>query len=127
MNKIERHRLTSQLEEWVSQLGAILGPGLPLPTNSECLLHEMKMGGISFRQDVVIPLSYKNYRPETQLKVSLLIENEIPLEFAESPSIAIPRMQAILRHSGKELGFVLHLQGKTAQPKLEKITHSHKN
>jgi len=90
------------------------------------LIFELRSAMLSFRENVVIPVTYKYFKPENQLKVDLLIENEIPVEIEMESSEAHRKMMAVLRHSGKPIGLLITLQVKPVRFILNKITYPQK-
>ncbi len=57
-----------------------LGPGLLESTYEQCLAHELKLNGISFRLQHPLPVSYKGLRLDCGYRVDVLVEDEIILE-----------------------------------------------
>lgn len=108
MNRIERQRIVSILAEAAQEVLKELGHDLPLALYKECFLLEMKLKGINFREDVVIPLNYKGFKPETLIKSQLLIENDMPLELVCDPMPTTGAMDSILRLWNKELGLIIN-------------------
>jgi GxxExxY protein len=122
MDKVERHRLTNQITGTMKLIWLNLGNGLPVGVYLDCLLHELKINNIPYRQDVVIPVIYKGYKPETLMKTMLLVDGEIPVELVKDDPDARQRLKAVLRHSGKNTGILMQIQGKPDSLKIEKIT-----
>ena len=126
MNNTDRNRIIAQIESMMNQIWEKLGEGLPLATYRECLIFELRSAMLSFRENVVIPVTYKYFKAENQLKVDLLIENEIPVEIEMESSEAHRKMMAVLRHSGKPIGLLITLQVKPVRFILNKITYPQK-
>ncbi len=122
MDKVERHRLINQISGMMRLIWASLGSGLPAGIYLDCLLHELKINNIPYRQDVVIPVVYKGYRLDTLMKAMLLIDGEIPVELVKDEPEARQRLKAILRHSGKDTGILMQIIGKPDSLKIEKVT-----
>jgi GxxExxY protein len=108
MNRIERQRIVSIIAEAAQEVLKELGHDLPLALYKECFLHELRLRGINFREDVVIPLNYKGFKPETLIKSQLLIENDMPLELVCINVPSSGTMDSILRLWNKELGLIIN-------------------
>lgn len=57
-----------------------LGPGLLESTYEQCLAHEFRLNGISFRLQWPLPVAYKEVRLDCGYRVDLLIEDSLILE-----------------------------------------------
>jgi GxxExxY protein len=57
-----------------------LGPGLFESSYRECLCEELRLRGVSFKKECIIPLQYKGVRLECGYRVDLLIEDLIVVE-----------------------------------------------
>lgn len=57
-----------------------LGPGLFESSYRECLCEELRLRGVSFRKECLVPLQYKGIRLEFGYRVDLLIEELIVVE-----------------------------------------------
>lgn len=121
MNRIERQRIVSQLAEAAQEVLKELGHDLPLALYKECFLYEMKLKGIGFREDVVIPLNYKGFKPETLIKSQVLIENDIPLELVCDTNLSTGTMDSILRLWNKELGLIINFAAQQTDNLIVKV------
>ena len=57
-----------------------LGPGLLESVYHKCLVHELKLKGIKFQSELLIPVEYKGIEVDAQLRCDLLIENKLVVE-----------------------------------------------
>ncbi|MEN9999057.1 MAG: hypothetical protein RI922_2047 [Bacteroidota bacterium] len=57
-----------------------LGPGLLESVYHRCLKKELSLIGISYQSEVFIPVDYKGFTLETELRCDLFIENILPVE-----------------------------------------------
>jgi GxxExxY protein len=108
MNRIERQRIVSIVAEAAMEVVKDMGQHLPLALYKECFLHELKLRTINYREDVVIPLTYKGFKPETLIKSEVLVENEMPLELVCDQTPHTGTMSTILRLWNKELGLIIN-------------------
>ena len=57
-----------------------LGPGLLESVYHKCMLHELKLRGINFQSEVVVPINYKGLDVEAELRCDILVENILIVE-----------------------------------------------
>lgn len=67
-----------------------LGPGLLESVYHKCLKYELQKRGISFQSELVIPIVYKGFEIEADLRCDLLIEECLVIELK-----AIDKVQPI--------------------------------
>ncbi len=58
----------------------VLGPGLLESTYEQCLAHELKQAGVSFKMQHPLPVEYKGIRLDCGYRVDLLVDDELILE-----------------------------------------------
>ena len=88
-----------------------MGPGLLESIYEQCLMKEFELRNVMAQHQVLIPLIYKGYELSRELKVDILVENEIVLEL-KSAEIMHPVYEAqlisYLRLTNKKLGFLIN-------------------
>ena len=57
-----------------------LGPGLLESTYEQCLAHEMKLTGMSFRMQHPLPVEYKGIRLDCGYRIDLFVEENLIVE-----------------------------------------------
>ena len=57
-----------------------LGPGLLESVYHRCLKKELSLLGINYQSELFIPVDYKGFKLETELRCDLFIENILPVE-----------------------------------------------
>jgi len=57
-----------------------LRPGLLESTYEQCLAHELKLQGIPFLLQHLLPVGYKNLRLDCGYRVDILVDNQIIIE-----------------------------------------------
>jgi len=57
-----------------------LGPGLLENVYEKCLKHELEMSGFEVKQQVYLPVQFKEIEIDTELRIDLLIEDLIVIE-----------------------------------------------
>jgi GxxExxY protein len=89
----------------------IMGPGLLESIYEECLMKEFELRGVSAKNQVLIALNYKSFELSKELKIDILVENEIILELKSSEimhSVYEAQIISYLKLSNKSLGFLIN-------------------
>jgi GxxExxY protein len=88
-----------------------LGPGLLEGVYRLCLGLELECRGLKYRQEVSLPLLYRDKKIENCFRLDFLVEGEIVLELKSVETI-LPVHEAqlltYLRLSGKQLGLLIN-------------------
>ena len=89
----------------------IMGPGLLESIYEQCLMKEFELRMVKVKNQVPISLVYKTYELSRELKIDILVENEIILEL-KSSEIMHPVYEAqiisYLKLTNKKLGFLIN-------------------
>jgi GxxExxY protein len=72
---MEKDPLTGKVIGCAIEVHRGLGPGLLESTYEQCLAHEMRLNGISFRLQHGLPVEYKGLRLDCGYRVDVLAEN----------------------------------------------------
>ena len=65
-----------------------LGPGRLESAYRRCLMHELFLRGIHFRNECPLPLEYKGLRLDSGYRLDLLVENAVVVEAKSVESLA---------------------------------------
>lgn len=57
-----------------------LGPGLLESVYEKCLIHELKLRGLSTRGQVIVPVEYKGISIEAELRADVIVDNLVIVE-----------------------------------------------
>lgn len=79
-SKSDLYDLSHQVIGAAIEVHRALGPGLLESVYHLCLKHELNSRGILFESEFSVPVNYKEFKLDTNLKCDLLIENKIVLE-----------------------------------------------
>lgn len=89
----------------------LMGPGLLESIYEQCLMKEFELRAVKAKNQVPISLLYKGYELSKELKLDILVENEIILEL-KSSEIMHPVYEAqiisYLKLANKKLGFLIN-------------------
>jgi GxxExxY protein len=88
-----------------------LGPGLLESAYRQCLCHELKLRGVSFRYEVPLPVHYKGTLLDCGYRIDILVEETVVLELKSIDKL-LPIHEAqlltYLRLSGKRIGLLIN-------------------
>ncbi len=89
----------------------IMGPGLLESIYEQCLMKEFELRNVNAKHQAPISLKYKGYELSRELRIDILVENEIILEL-KSTEIMHPVYEAqiisYLKLTNKKLGFLVN-------------------
>jgi GxxExxY protein len=89
----------------------VLGPGLLEFAYQACLSHELQLHGLRFRQQVELPLVYKDVKLDCGYRIDFIVEEKVILELKAIEGI-LPVHQAqlltYLRLSGLRIGLLMN-------------------
>lgn len=111
MEKEEYEKLAKEIVDVCITVHRIMGPGLLESVYELCMMKEFELRKIEAKNQVTIPLVYKEFELSKEFKIDILVENEIILEL-KSSEIMIPVYEAqtisYLKLSEKKLGFLIN-------------------
>ena len=88
-----------------------LGPGLLESTYEQCLYKELGLRGISIRQQVPLPVSYKGFELDCGYRLDIVVEDKVIIELKSVENIEpIHQAQLLtyLKLSGLKLGILVN-------------------
>jgi GxxExxY protein len=107
----QRDPRTSSIIAAAIDVHRCLGPGLLESAYEECLCHELRLRGRSFRRQVELPVSYKGLQLDCGYKIDLVVDDAVILELKCGESI-LPVHEAqlltYLKLSGKRVGLLIN-------------------
>jgi GxxExxY protein len=108
---MDYHKTSGIILDSCIMVHKIMGPGLLESIYEQCLMKEFDLRSIKALNQVPISLIYKSYELSRELKIDILVENEIILEL-KSCEIMHPVYEAqiisYLKLTGKKLGFLIN-------------------
>jgi len=93
----------------------IVGMGLNEKTYKACLLHELAEMGLTYEENVDIPIFYKNRFISSGITIGLLVEGRVMVEVQTVDFICEESMLQVLnhlRHGDLSLGLILNFNTK---------------
>lgn len=65
-----------------------LGPGLLESTYEACLAHELNLMGLEIRQQVALPVIYKEIKLNAGYRIDMIVENKVIIEIKSVDALA---------------------------------------
>ncbi len=107
----ELNKLSEKIIGAAIEVHRALGPGLLESTYEECLCHEMKLQGLSFERQRLLPVVYKSVSLECGYRLDVVVENLIVLEL-KTVEVLLPLHEAqlltYLKLTGLRLGLLMN-------------------
>jgi len=88
-----------------------LGPGLLEKVYEACFCHELSKAGLSFQQQLNIPIRYDGIEFDEGLRIDVMVENLIICELKavdEMNPVYMAQVLTYLKLAGKRLGFLIN-------------------
>jgi GxxExxY protein len=88
-----------------------LGPGLLESSYEACLAYELEFQGLYFRQQVLLPVVYKEIKLDAGYRIDLLVEERVVVEIKSIEDfnpIHLAQILTYLRLSNLKLGLLLN-------------------
>lgn len=111
MSEQEINILSGTILDSAIEVHRYLGHGLLESVYESCLCKELNLRNINYKRQVIIPVKYKGELVNANLKIDIIVENEIVLEL-KSVEIMLPLFSAqllsYLRLTEKKLGLLIN-------------------
>ncbi|OPX27128.1 MAG: GxxExxY protein [Candidatus Cloacimonas sp. 4484_143] len=115
MSKLLYESLTDKIIKAAIEVHKNLGPGLLESAYEECLLFELIDLGLIVKQQVMIPIKYKDITIKTKYRLDLLVDDKVILELKSVEKLMpIHEAQLItyLKLSGYRVGLLINFNEK---------------
>ncbi|MDA3812775.1 MAG: GxxExxY protein, partial [Candidatus Cloacimonetes bacterium] len=115
MSKLLYEYLTNKIIQAAIEVHKNLGPGLLESAYEECFLYELVIMNLLVKQQVLIPIKYKNITIKTKYRLDLLVENKVIVELKSVEKLThVHEAQLItyLKLSGYRVGLLINVNEK---------------
>lgn len=88
-----------------------LGPGLLESVYEECLAYELSERELSYKQQLVLPIEYKDHRIDSGLRLDFLVEDRVVLEIKAVEALVTvytSQLLTYLKLGNYRLGFLMN-------------------
>jgi GxxExxY protein len=115
--------LTEKIIGCAIEVHRTLGPGLQDQTYEAALCVELKLAGLNFQRQLVIPVSYKNH-PVGEYRLELVVENLVVVEIKSVDRFA-PIFEAqlltYLKITGLKRGLLLNFNSRLLKDGIKRL------
>ena len=115
MSKLLFEALTNKIIKAAIEVHKIIGPGLLESAFEECFVYELIKMGISIKQQLMIPIKYKDIKLKTKYRLDLLIEDKVIIELKSVEKLTpVHEAQLItyLKLTGYRVGLLINFNEK---------------
>ena len=105
------NQITYQIRGAIYDVYKILGPGLLESVYEEALAFELKQRGLQVERQKQVPIIYKENTLETELRLDLLVEDQVVIELksvTEMKDVYYKQTLTYLRLLNKKLGLLVN-------------------
>ena len=108
---MQTNEITEQIIGAAIEVHRVLGPGLLESAYEECLCHELRLRGISFERQRLLPVEYKGMTLDCNYRIDLLVGNTIVVEIkavSDIEPIHEAQLPTYLRLGGWKTGLLIN-------------------
>ncbi len=108
---MEENEITGKIIGAAIEVHRHLGPGLMESVYEECLSQELKLNGLSFERQKVLPVEYKGAKLDCGYRLDLVVEQKVVVEIkAVEKLMPVYTAQVLtyLKLSGLKLGLLIN-------------------
>jgi GxxExxY protein len=78
--KLRCENLTEQIIGAAIEVHKAIGPGLMESVYEECICHELRLRGLGFERQMLVPVTYKGVSVDCKYRLDLLVQDIVILE-----------------------------------------------
>ncbi len=115
MSKLLYKELTDKIIKAAIEIHKILGPGLLESAYEECFVYELIKMDLSVKQQLMIPIKYKDIKLKTTYRLDLLVENKVITELKSVEKLTLvheAQLITYLKLSGYRVGLLINFNEK---------------
>ena len=118
------NEITYQIRGAVFDVYNTLGPGLLESVYEEALVFELEQRGLKVERQKLVPINYKGNALKTELRLDLLVENQIIIELKsveEMKPVFYKQTRTYLKLMNKHLGLLVNFGEKDMHEGIHRI------
>jgi GxxExxY protein len=103
-----------------------LGPGLLESIYEECLCFELSQAGISFERQREVPISYKQNRLSSMLRLDLIVEDKVIIEVKSVKKLEMihnAQLLSYLKLTNKKYGLLINFNVELLKSGIRRIAN----
>ena len=126
-SKDELNRLSNTVIGCAIEVHKVLGPGLLESAYQQCLAWEFRRQGLSVKEQVPVPIRYKEFEVPNAYRLDMLIEDELIVELKavdKIDPIHVAQMLTYLKVSGLRLGLLLNFNVEVMKKGIKRVVNN---
>jgi GxxExxY protein len=123
----ELNRLSNTIIGCAIEVHRVLGPGLLESAYQQCLAWELRRHGLSVKEQVSVPIRYKELDVPNAYRLDILIEDELIVELIavdEIEPVHIAQMLTYLKVNGLRLGLLLNFNVEVMKKGIKRVVNN---
>jgi GxxExxY protein len=123
----ELNRLSNTVIGCAIEVHQVLGPGLLESAYQQCLAWELRRQGLSVKEQVSVPIRYKELDVPNAYRLDILIEDELIVELKAVDKIEpvhIAQMLTYLKVNGLRLGLLLNFNVEVIKKGIKRVVNN---
>jgi GxxExxY protein len=123
----ELNRLSNTVIGCAIEVHQVLGPGLLESAYQQCLAWELRRHGLSVKEQVSVPIRYKELDVPNAYRLDILIEDELIVELKAVDKIEpvhIAQMLTYLKVNGLRLGLLLNFNAEVMKKGIKRVVNN---
>ena len=123
----ELNRLSNTVIGCAIEVHQVLGPGLLESAYQQCLVWELRRQGLSVKEQVSVPIRYKELDVPNAYRLDILIEDELIVELKAVDKIEpvhIAQMLTYLKVNGLRLGLLLNFNVEVMKKGIKRVVNN---
>jgi GxxExxY protein len=120
------NEITYEIRGAVYDVYKELGPGLLESVYEEALCFELEKRGLTVERQVQVPIKYKGIVLKTELKLDLLVENQVIIELKsveEMKNVFYKQLLTYLRLMNKRVGLLVNFNTEDILSSMKRIVN----
>ena len=120
------NEITYQIRGAIYDVYKALGPGLLESVYEEALCFEMEQRGLTVKRQVTVPIVYKGVSLKTELRLDVLVENQVIVELKsveEMKKVFAKQLLTYLRLMDKRVGLLVNFNTDNILTSIQRIAN----
>jgi GxxExxY protein len=121
------NRLSNRVIGLAIEVHKVLGPGLLESAYQQCLAWELRREGLSVKEQVAVPIRYKELEIPNAYRLDILIEDELVIELKAVDRIEpvhVAQMLTYLKVNGLRLGLLLNFNVEVMKKGIKRVVNN---
>ena len=121
---MDREQVFKKILDWCFRVHTELGPGLLESAYEACLLYELQEEGLDVKQQLAVPVIYKDVELDVGYRIDLLVNNEIIVELKavdKMKDVHLAQILTYLKLSECKLGLLVNFNEKHLKNGIKRV------